>query len=210
MRAAYLLVCLIAHADVIDRVAVTVDRSVVTESEILRDLRIIAFIDGLEGKFTPEQKRTAADRLVERMLIRREMTFSRYPQPSQADTNPLLAQIRQRFADDNAWRAALEAAKITEDELREYLLAGLRSMRFTDLRFRPGIQIPEDEIREAYEKREAEKRNSNGGAQPSTYEESREEIEAQLIDQRVEQALDRWLGEARTQLRIIYREEVFR
>ena len=43
-----------------------------------------------------------------------------------------------------------------------------------------------------------------------TLAESRSDIEKILTQERVDQAVDRWLGDARTQVDIVYRKEAFR
>ena len=65
-----------AQAEVLDRIAVTVGKQVITESEILRDLRVAAFIDGKPPDMSPAAKRKSADRLVEQILILQEAADS--------------------------------------------------------------------------------------------------------------------------------------
>jgi hypothetical protein len=48
-----------------------------------------------------------------------------------------------------------------------------------------------------------------GLAKIPTLEESRADIEKILTEQRVDQAVDRWLGDARTRLNILYHDEAF-
>ena len=43
-------------------------------------------------------------------------------------------------------------AQISEAELSDHLLAGLRMLRYTDLRFRPEVQISEEALRAYYDK----------------------------------------------------------
>ena len=68
---------------------------------------------------------------------------------SQADA--LLAATRQRFPDEVAYRKQLDEYEITEDELKEQLKWQMTLLSFIEVRFRPGIQVPEPEVREYYE-----------------------------------------------------------
>jgi hypothetical protein len=70
------------------------------------------------------------------------------------------------------------------------------------------VEISGDDLREFYASLSAEWREK-GEARIPTFEESRDQVEKLLTDQRVGQALDRWLGAQRTQTRIIYRNQVF-
>ena len=42
--------------------------------------------------------------------------------------------------------------RISEQDLENHLLAGARALRFADLRFRPEVQISDQELRAAYDK----------------------------------------------------------
>jgi hypothetical protein len=55
----------------------------------------------------------------------------------------------------------------------------------------------------------AQWRRSNSTQVP-TFEASRDQIEKLLTDQRVTQALDRWLGTTRSETQILYKESVFK
>ena len=65
-----------AQAGILDRIAVTVGRQVITESDVDRDLRVAAFLDRKPIDLSGEQKRKAADRLVDQLLILQEAAFS--------------------------------------------------------------------------------------------------------------------------------------
>src|SRR5260370_21045608 len=69
----------ILFADIIDRIAVSVGNRVITISDIDRETRVTAFINGVKADLTPAGKRATAERLVEQKLIQRELETSRYP-----------------------------------------------------------------------------------------------------------------------------------
>jgi len=86
-------------------------------------------------------------------------------------------------------------------------LAGLRMLRYTDLRFRPEVEISEDALRAYYDKLTASAGSTS--ARP-TFEASRDDIEKLLTEQQTMQALDRWLGIARGETSIVYHEAAFK
>ena len=196
---ALLLAAVCVRAETLDRIAVTVGRHVISEHDILQDMRISAFIDGKEPVFNADQKRKAAERLVDQYLVLEDAAATRVPPPSAADVAGLLTPIKARYATDQAYRAALAQAQISEVELSEQLLAGLRMLRYTDLRFSPEVQISEEALRAYYDKL----------APPQSFEASRGDIEKLLINQQTMQALDRWLEMARSETAIVYREGAF-
>jgi hypothetical protein len=86
------------------------------------------------------------------------------------------------------------------------MLAGLRAAAFTDLRFRPAVNVSEEELRAYYDELV---RKQPGTAAVPPFEDSRADIERLLAGERVLKALDSWLETARAAVRIQYREKVF-
>src|SRR5260370_34922317 len=143
-----------AAGEVIDRVAVIVGREVIAESEILRQIRMTAFQNGEKPDFSPENKRAMAEKLIDQLLIRHEIETNRFALGEAGSVAAELARLKKsRFAPDADYRKALKDYGITEEELKKQLQWQLTLVPFVDARFRPGIQIPEAEIKEYYEKR---------------------------------------------------------
>jgi hypothetical protein len=196
-----------ARGETLDRIAVTVGRHVISEQDILQDIRLSAFIDSRQPAFSAEQKRKAADLLIDQYLVLQEATLTRTPMPSAADAAAILAPIKARYASDQEYRSALAESRISDAELAEHLLAGLRMLRYTDLRFRPEVEISDEALRAYYDKFTASPGNTS--THP-TFEASREEIEKLLTEQQTMQALDRWLSMARGETAIVYRGVAFK
>lgn len=201
--AAFLVLVSIAPAEIIDRIAVTVDNRVITESEIFRQIRITAFLNNQSVDLSGANKRAMADRLVEQVLIRRELEMTRYARPDAA-SNTSYQQLKQRFPGDDDYKQTLARYGITDVDIKEALDWQAELLDFIDLRFRPGIQVGDTEIREYYDQLAAQ---NPGKVAP--FPDAKEEIEKLLTSQRVDNAVDRWLGQARTQNRIRYVQEVF-
>jgi hypothetical protein len=197
------------HAEILDRIAVTVGKHVITEGDILLDLRIAAFLDQKPVDVSGDQKRKTADRLIDQYLLLQEASTSRQVLPTAADAHQLLEQVKAQYATETEYRAALAHYGVTEDQLSEHLLSGIRALRFTDLRFRPEVQLTDDDLHDYYDSMAAQWRRANTTQVP-TFEASRDQIEKLLTDQRVTQALDRWLGTTRSETQILYKEQVFK
>ncbi|HEU0139039.1 MAG TPA: hypothetical protein VFQ79_04990 [Bryobacteraceae bacterium] len=198
-----------AGGELIDRIAVRVGATVITQSEIVRDLRITAFLDGRPAELNPDTMRKAAERLVERALIRREMDANRYPPAQFVEANHLLDQIKGRFANEDAFRSSLAEYEIREDDVRDHLLLQLTTLRFIEYRFRPAIQVPARDIETYYETVFLPQAGQNHAERIPPLDEVRGDIEKILTNQRVDQSLERWLQETRLQVDIEFRDEVF-
>ena len=205
-----LAAALCLHGEVIDRVAVTVDKLVITESDILHQMRIAAFLNGETLSVTPEGKRAAAGQLVEQVLVRREMEISRYPAPNMPETDSMVAKLKaERFPNEDGYHRALADYGLDETGLRESLLLQLTVMRFIEFRFRPGVTVSDEEVNTYYATELAQHWKEQNGPLPSL-DDARIQIEEVLVQQRVNEAMDRWLQQAGRQASIRYREGAFK
>lgn len=139
-----------AAQGVIDRVAVVVGTTVITESEVLQEARLTALLNQEPLDVGPAARRAAAERLVDQQLIRNEMRIGAYPPPSGAEIDEMLANLkREHSLTDAQFRAALDKYGVTEEKLRRHLSWQLSALRFTDVRFSGGAGIPAGEDRSA-------------------------------------------------------------
>jgi hypothetical protein len=201
-----LLLCALGHAEVIDRIAISVGDQVITESQIEIDVRVTAFLNGEKPDLSLPSKKKAAARLIEQTLVRREMEFSRYPLPPLSDAAAALKDLKSRYKDEAAFQQALAEYKISEQDVEQRLWWQVTLLRFIDYRFRPGIQISDTDV-EAYYREQLQKWRAQGIQPVPTPEDSRGQIEEILTQQRIDQELDSWLSEARTQVTIRYHDE---
>lgn len=200
MLIAAMLTAALAGAETFDRVAVSIGNQVITESAILLDLRVSAFLDRLPVDSSPARKRESAERLVDQMLILRDADESHLKLPAAEDVSGLMDQVRAQYSTSEEYAAALKQYQIAESDVIRQLVSGLAALTFTDLRFRPGVQVTEDELRDYY----------NSIQDPASFEAQREEIEEVIARKRISDALDAWLKDARENARVQFREQVFR
>jgi hypothetical protein len=203
-----LTLCLasLASAIVVDRIAVTVGNQVITETEILRDIALTAFLNGEQPSFTLENKRKAADREVEQKLIRREMDLGHYPEASDDQAAELLDSTAKNVGGEEELERRLKSAGLTVSDLEQHLLWQLTLVRFIDLRFRPAIQVTAQDVQEYYT-REFLPRQKPG--QQVRLADVRDEIQETLSAQRADQQLDEWLKHEKVITRIDYKKEAF-
>jgi len=198
------------HAEIVDRIAVSVGDQIITLSDIRLALRVAGFLDGEQPVFTPQARRQMAGRLVEQALLRQEMNLSRFPTPDAKDVDSMLASVKQqRFSGDAAYRAALVRDGITEAELKRQLQWQIRLLRFVDFRFTPALLLSSKDLREYYDKEFLPRWKAKTSAPPPTLEQSRAEIERDVNAKKANDALERWLKFSRERARIVYHEEAF-
>jgi hypothetical protein len=215
MRGAWGLLwpALLLHAQtpapqVLDRIAVTVDKQVITESDLIRFLRVAAFLDDKPVDLSGASKRTAANALVDQALMTMEAAESHFTLVAPQDVPPMLQQVKSQYPNDAAYQEALKKYHISEQDVQNHLLTGVRALRFADLRFRPEVEISDQDLRAAYDKFVADWRASHKEP-PASFDDSRASLEKLLTDQRTTQSLDQWLETARMEKHVDYREPVF-
>ena len=193
-----LILCLLPalEAEIIDRIAVRIGKTVVTESELRRQTLLSLFPTGDPTSITQAQLRDTADRIVELALIRREMQLSRQTEPSLTEATAALQDLRKRlFPDEAQYHAALARFRITEEDLKQHLLAQIAVMRFISVRFRPAVQLAPGELDAHLRKRYGDEIPPGTAARA---------LEDELIELRVNDELDRWLRQAKSQTFIEY------
>jgi len=200
----------VAHAEIIDRIAVSVGNSVITASDLDREVRVTALLNSMPPDFTPASKRATAERLIEQKLIRREIELSRYPTPDAATVEPVLEESRKtHFKSDDDFRRALAEYGITEQDVKDQLLWQLTLLRFIEVRFRPGVQATDQDIRDYFEKVVKPAAEAAHPGEPVMLDDYRDKIEEALTGQRADRELDSWLKETRKRTEIVFHEELF-
>jgi hypothetical protein len=200
----------LARAEIIDRVAVSVATSVITSSEVDRAIRVIALQNGVNPDFRPANRRETAQRLVDQKLVRREMELSRYPQPDPSEADPLLAQLRaKRYKSNGEFQGALKNYGVTEQDVRDAVLWELVLVRFIEVRFRPAIQVTNQELEDYFEKVVKPTAQAAHPAQQVAFDDYRNRIEEKLAGERADQEVENWLKEARKRTVIEVHEEAF-
>ena len=208
LAAALLPLCLVA--DIIDRIAVSVANRVITTSDLDREVRVTAFLNGVKPDFTPAGKRATAERMVEQKLIRNELETSRYPVPAASEVEPEFEQFKQKyFKSGDEYRRALADLGITEDDVKAELLWQRTLLLFIEVRFRPGVQVTDLEVQDYFEKTVAPVARAAHPTVPLSLEDYRAEIEQKLSGQRVDEETDRWLQQVRRRTEIVFHPEAF-
>jgi hypothetical protein len=195
--------------DIIDRVAVAIGNRVVTTSDIDRENRITAFLNGAKPDLTPAARRATADRMVEQTLVRTELETSRYPTPPPSEIEPLLAQLKKRFPTDADFQRSLAEYGITEQDLRDELLWQRTLLSFLDVRFRPSVQVSDKEIQDFFDTNVKPAFQAAHPGQTVSIDDYRDQIEATLTGEREDQEMSKWLDQAKKRTEIAYHNDAF-
>jgi hypothetical protein len=205
LRLTFLFACfaLLLPAIVLDRIAIVVDDQIITETQLDEEIRVTAFLNGEPIKRDSDTRRAAADRLVEQQLVRREMNLSQYPEADQQELDTLVAATRNQFSSLKEFDDAIKRYEINEDILRRHVGFQAMLLRFLDFRFRPDVEITDQDVAHRYEA-EVQKWRRTQSAPPPSLDSMRKTIEDRISAERVDYALASWLEETRKQVAIRY------
>jgi hypothetical protein len=196
-------------AVVIDRIAVIVDRNVIKLSDVERDLRLTAFLNGATLDLGPKAKRQAAERLVDQQIIRRNLAAGGYQRATDVQADSLLTQIRRdRFADSTEkLRAALARYSLTTEELQLELLWQITVLEFIQQRFQQEVYVSDEDIHAYYDQHVADL--SRDHRQNRSFDALQPDIHRLLEGEAINKEFEDWIGSARQRTRIVYREGAF-
>jgi peptidyl-prolyl cis-trans isomerase SurA len=200
--------CLSVRSEILDRIAVSVGTRVITVNDIAREIRVTAFLNGVKPDLDAANRRATAERMVEQKLIQQELEDSRYPVPSASEIDPILADFRKKhFASDAEFQHALTDYGITEQDVKASLLWERTLLEFIEVRFRPGVQVGDQEIQDYFDTVVAPAARVAHPGVPVALEDYRNQIEEKLAGQRVDQQMNGWLESVRKRTEVVFHPE---
>ncbi|MGO9260197.1 MAG: hypothetical protein ACLQU1_28385 [Bryobacteraceae bacterium] len=208
MNTGLLLLAAVAWGAIIDRIAVSVGNQVITLRDVEREIRVAAFLNGVKPDLSTANKRATAERLVEQKLIRREMETSRFPVPAAADVEPALEKFKKdSFPSETDYQHALAEYGITGQDVKDLLVWQRTLLEFISLRFRPGVQVSDQEIQDYFDRVVVPAARAAHPGQPVALEDFRAQIEQALAGQQADRDMDTWLTEAKKRTQIVFHQE---
>ncbi len=192
--------CPAGAEEIVDRTVAVVGDRAITLSEVEEQLALEALDRGEPVALNPERYREVTERLIRLRLVQREMTLAGFIGATDVEVERQWEAMKQGFEGEAAFQQALTGRGLTQDTVREFLRQQLDFEQFVDFRFRTGLVIPRGEI-EIYYEREY-KPSLPALMRPPPLEQVYAELEADLVDRRVDPLLEDWISRVRSQTRI--------
>lgn len=195
-------------AVILDRIAVVIGNRIIKTSDIDRDIRLTAFLNGQKAVFDSQSKKQSAERLIDQDLIRQEIANGNYQRPSEEEAAMLETQfVHDHYGGSDAeFARALERYGVTREELSSRLLWQLTVLRFINQRFRAGVFISDDQVAQYVQQHQAELRKQNPGASADVLQSKARDL---LENDQVDKNFESWLAYARKNARIEYKPGAF-
>lgn len=190
---------LASHAfaqEVVDRVVARIENDVI----LLSDVRLLSHYQLLvEGK--AEGDAEILDRLIDQWIVRSEANVARTPQPSDPDIDRAVQRLIEGFSSKDDFEARRKLAGLSEADVRRVTTDQLFLNSYLDSRFRPTVQIEEQQIQDFY-KNSLIPRAQARGTTPPTFDAAHDFIQEALIQRGINEQADRWLKESHARLRV--------
>lgn len=207
---AAMTICGFMSATIIDQIAIIARDTIIKDSDIERDIRVVDFLNQEKLTIDTAARKTAANRLIDQALIRRELDVGEYRTATDADAERLLEKTQnEQYHSPAVFQATLQKYGLTRDQLKQYLRWQLTVLRFIEDRFRPAVLITDDEVAQYYREHASEFRNQSTG-QSKTLDESQDDIRNRLTEERVNKQFDSWLTARRRSANVEYKEEALK
>ncbi len=175
-------------AQIIDRVLAVVAGAPITLSDVNAVMRL-GLVPEAAGKADGVQ--AALNALIERQLQLIEVNRYAPPEPSAADIDARIAQIRSRFDSQTAFDSAMKDLGVTPAQLRARVRDDLRIESYLRQRFGASYQPGEEEVARYYRAHESDFVR-NGVLRP--YDEVRDEARKRLVDERTASLVSDWVA----------------
>jgi hypothetical protein len=196
--------CTTAAAVVVDRTIAVVNGHLVTWSDLDVQMRFEALENARAlTELTPEQRQEAFDHLVQGRVLRDQMQGIAPASSEEIDAR--IAAIREewnamgkRASSDAGWRANLVHYGISPEELRALVADQIEILRFTEFQVRPLVQVRRKEIEDYYNTVLVPKLEAHG-ATPEPLNKVRGSIRQLLVEQKMNQEMNKWLQTLRSQ-----------
>lgn len=192
-------------AVVLDRIAAVAGAHVIKLSDVERDIRLTDFLNRTPLDLHAQAKHDAAERLITQQIIRDEIASGSYRRPQESEATALEADLaRDRFGGSSErLREALKRYDLTDAELHDQLLWQITVLQFINQRFRGGIVVTDEEVRDYYDEHWAEMRKQY--PKDNSLEALEPKIRGMLEGQRINQAFNEWLDQARKNLKVDFK-----
>lgn len=194
-----LLLATTAGAVTVDRVAATVDRQVLTVSEVTQMVELRFF--PLTGEDADSQRRDALEALIAQALRFRDVERFGAQDIPRDSIEARLSEIQKRFQSQADFEAALARTELALDEVRALIKRQLQVEAYIQERFAPLIFVSSEEIETYYRGPWREQRRQRGLPIPDLGE-VREEIRALLKASRLREEIDRWTAQLRARANV--------
>ena len=192
-------------AETLNSVVASVGDTAITTRDLIEEYHFELFLEGKspEGNPSREESQDALNRLIGQTLLAEQLRGPARPSKNGAqNAEDTLKGVREKFSDQQAYRAALQSLGMTEPQVLKRLELYERTLQMINNRLRPAA-LPDPSEVEGYYKNTfvPEYAKEHGGA-PPPLDSIREQIREILVQKKMNELLDSWLDRLKSTHRV--------
>ena len=196
-----LVVGLPAHAEIVDRIAATVNDTAIPESEV-RHAMVVSALEPRPGEDAEAFRARVLDALIEERLEYEDAVRFGLAAPDAFEIGKAMTSLRDRLkAAGKDPDAEFARAGMTVDEVRASIERQLVIASYVRERFAPIAYADEEQAREEYEKRYVPEQKAAGAA-PAPFDQVAGEMRRRFSERAFDEEVARWLKDLRLKARI--------
>lgn len=191
------------NAEIMDRTIAVVNDHLLTWSDLDQQMRFEALENGRALNALSEVHRRAAfEHLVQSCILRDQMQGTIPATDSDVEARIIdLRDALQMAKDDSRWRATLTRYELSPEELTGLIKNQIEILRFMDFRVRPLVTVSRAEVEDYYAKTLTPMLTAQGQS-PGPLDDVRTKIRKLLMEQKMNQEIEKWIKTLREQSRV--------
>ena len=210
MRASFqlgllLLAGIASSGQVVDRMVAVVNKRVILQSELDQNARIEFLMAGKPlAQLTQIDRAAVLDRLIDRSLLEQQIARTEMLDPTPEELAARLAEVRKQLPgaqSDEGWSKVLHDYELSQQDVEDSLNSEIRILRLIDMRFRGLVRVEPSAVEAYYRDKLVPQLRAQGAPEPPLAQVSAK-IENILIQQSIDEMLERWLETLRGQAHI--------
>lgn len=182
--------------EVLDQIAARVEGDIILLSEVRTLSRYQMLVDG-----KAESDSVILDRLIDQWIVRNEADTARFPHPTNAEIARGVEHLQASFGSAEEYQARKKQSGLSDKEIDRMLGEQLYLSNYLDSRFRPGIQVSAKQVEDFYQEAVVPRAKAHKQV-PPTLDDSREYIQAALVEKGINEQAEVWLKESRGRLHV--------
>jgi hypothetical protein len=196
-----LLLCLPAAAEVVDRVAATVNDAAIPESEVRRAM-VVSALEPRPGEDPEAFRARVLDALIEERLEYEDAARFGPAAPNAFEIDKAMTALRERIrATGKDPDAEFARSGMSVDEVRASIERQLVISVYLRERFAPIAYADEEQAREEYEKRYVPEQKA-AGLSPAPFDAVADDMRKRYSERAFDEEVAKWLKELRQKARI--------
>lgn len=186
-----------AAQQVVDRIVARIEDDIITFSELRQ---LAAYQQLIDGRTDPDER--LRSELIEQWVINNEASTAHFPDPAASEVDREVAQIESRFPNPQAYRDRLAALGLSQDDVRRMVTREIYLARYLDYKFRPSVQVSDDDIAKYYREELVPALQAKGQQAPALSSAVSDQIRELLIQRGIDDRAASWLDQTKSRLNI--------